>query len=296
MDSIESYVWERFGRWHLPQPHLGDAKRHGYLNRPVTEPADLAESEKLDLFAHLPPLIISELVRDSGFLNEQQGWSAQASIKGNNLGGLSRQMNLGFMRPIFLSEFDLTLDTDAEISLGDLPVSEVLCRVYVVAGLPLCTGEEWQNNLRLSRVEVAERILSHPLYAAIVQFEVHGITAKLSGKIAATIRHDPNGYFLEINGNASTPLWLACRTILGDLGFWPVTASNKDAAWESSVRHAVANLEKLGILECRASEVRLCDAFTSSIKAHPAHPQNRGEKSFRVRLAQYLEKASRGVS
>lgn len=296
IEGIEAYIWERFGFWHLAQPHLGDSKWHGYLTVPVAEPADLAASEKLDLFAHLPPLIISELVRDTSFLNEQQTWSAQASMKGS-LGPLSRQMNLGIRRPLLLSDFDLSLDADRSVTLGDLPESEVLTRAYVVAGLPLCTGDEWQQSLQLSGDELSERILAHPLYAAIVQFEVHRITAKLSGELAASVHRDhDNGFSLEIDGGNSMPLWLACRTLLEDLGFWPAAHSTKDATWESAVSHALGNLQTLGVLEDLGNKIHLTNQFSSKIKAHPGHCQNRGEKSYRVRLAQYLEKLSRGAS
>jgi len=40
IDGLEKYVWEQFGRWHLPQPHPGDLKWHGYLWIPVNEATD----------------------------------------------------------------------------------------------------------------------------------------------------------------------------------------------------------------------------------------------------------------
>jgi len=92
------------------------------------------------------------------------------------------------------------------------------------------------------------------------------------------------------------PLWLACRTLLEELGFWPAAHSSKDATWESAVSHAVGNLKTLDVLEDLGNEIHLTNQFASKIKAHPGHCQNRGEKSYRVRLAQYLEKLSRGAS
>jgi hypothetical protein len=295
IEGIEAYVWERFGFWHLAQPHPGDSKWHGYLTVPVAEPSSTTACENLDLFNELPKEIRSELLRDTDFQSIMQTWSAQASLKGT-LGPLSRQMNLGIRRPLLLSDFDLSLDADRSVTLGDLPESEVLTRAYVVAGLPLCTGDEWQQNLQLPGEELSERILAHPLYAAIVQFEVHRITAKLSGELAASVHRDhDNGFSLEIDGGSSMPLWLACRTLLEDLGF-SAAHSTVDATWESAVSHALGNLKTLGVLENLGNEIHLTSQFASKIKAHPGHCQSRGEKSYRVRLAQYLKKLSRGAS
>ncbi len=293
--SLEEYTWEHFGHWHLPQPHPGEVKWHGYLSVPATEPADRSASEKLDLFAHLPSDIISELVRDTSFLSVQQEWSAKAATKGD-LGPLSRQMKLGIRRPLFLSQFEISVGETDGIGLKDLPESEALIRSHVVAGLSLGTFDEWRQNLRLSRDDTAERLLGHPLYAAIVQFEVQRMTASLSGEIAASLQWDNSGNCrLMINGNSNTPLWLACRTLLEDLGFWPATTSLNDAAWDAAVRCALSNLEILGVLEQAGDGLRLSDHFASKIKAHPGHPQNRGEKSYRVKLVQYLKKTSGGT-
>lgn len=293
--SLEEYTWEHFGHWHLPQPHPGEVKWHGYLSVPATEPADRSASEKLDLFAHLPSDIISELVRDTSFLSVQQEWSAKAATKGD-LGPLSRQMKLGIRRPLFLSQFEISVGETDGIGLKDLPESEVLIRSHVVAGLSLGTFDEWRQNLRLSRDDTAERLLGHPLYAAIVQFEVQRMTASLSGEIAASLQWDNSGNCrLMINGNSNTPLWLACRTLLEDLGFWPATTSLNDAAWDAAVRCALSNLQILDVLEQAGDGLRLSDHFASKIKAHPGHLQNRGEKSYRVKLVQYLKKTSGGT-
>jgi hypothetical protein len=48
------------------------------------------------------------------------------------------------------------------------------------------------------------------------------------------------------------------------------------------------NLQLLDVLERDGDTLRLADAYQSRIKAHPNHPQNRGEKPYRVRLSQFL--------
>ena len=48
------------------------------------------------------------------------------------------------------------------------------------------------------------------------------------------------------------------------------------------------NLELLDVLEREGQILRLTDAYGSKIKAHPGHPQNRGEKLYRVRVSQFL--------
>ena len=53
---------------------------------------------------------------------------------------------------------------------------------------------------------------------------------------------------------------------------------------------ALANLIAVGVMELSGDRYRLTESFGSDLKAHPGHPQNRGEKPFRVRLLQYLEK------
>ena len=48
------------------------------------------------------------------------------------------------------------------------------------------------------------------------------------------------------------------------------------------------NLELLDVLERQGDVLRLTDRYQSKIKSHPGHPQNRGEKPYRVRLSQFL--------
>lgn len=52
---------------------------------------------------------------------------------------------------------------------------------------------------------------------------------------------------------------------------------------------ALANLVALRVMEQVGPTVRLAEPFSSELKAHPGHPQNRGEKACRVRLLQHLE-------
>ena len=70
--EIEEHVWSRFGSWHLPQPHGGDQKTGAYLNVPIREPHAVAASERLDLFTHLPPNVIGDLIREPDFLAERR--------------------------------------------------------------------------------------------------------------------------------------------------------------------------------------------------------------------------------
>ena len=289
LEPIEQYVWERFGSWRLPQPHPGDEKWHGYLALPAAEPADKAASERLDLFSQLPSTIISELVREPGFLSEQQQWSAQAAGK-TNLGALSRQLKLGVRRPLFLSHIRLPELSSDPLRFHDLPLSEVLSRNHVVAGMPLCTPDEWTSGAALGRDAVVGRLLEHPLHAVIVQLEAHRMMAGLSGQVASTLQAlADGGCAVEVAGTDRGPLWKACRTLLVDLGFWPAGASTADSFWSSAVQVALANLTAAGVMESAGGGYRLTESFGSDLKAHPGHPQNRGEKPFRVRLLQYLE-------
>ena len=295
LESLEQYVWDRFGSWRLPQPHPGDEKWHGYLALPTGEPADKAASERLDLFSNLPPSVISDLVREPGFLSEQQQWSAQAAGK-NNLGILSRQLKLGIRRPLFLSLFRIPELSTGELNVNDLPQSAVLKRVHVVSGLPLCTSDEWNNGIVLEREELIRRLLEHPLYALIVQIEAHRLMASLSGVIAATLRVTPDiTCIVEVTGTQCGPLWKMCRMILIDLGFWAIGVSNTDSFWLSAVQVALDNLIAVGVMEMAGGSYRITESFGSDLKAHPNHPQNRGEKIFRARLLQYLEGLQGGI-
>lgn len=289
LDSIEQYVWERFASWRLSQPHPGDEKWHGYLALPAREPADKAGSERLDLFSRLPSTIIGELVREPGFLTEQQQWSAQAAGK-TNLGVLSRQLKLGVRRPLFLSHFRLPELSSEPLRVRELPLSEALARSHVVSGTPMCTPEEWTGEAVLGREGLTGRLLEHPLHALIVQLEAHRMMAGLSGQAASTLRVTTDGdCSVEVGGNDRGPLWKTCRTVLVDLGYWPAGASTADSFWSSAVQVALANLITAGVIEMAGGSYRLTEAFGSDLKAHPGHPQNRGEKPFRARLLQYIE-------
>jgi hypothetical protein len=290
LDALESYIWEHFGGWHLAQPQQGDEKWHGYLGIPATEPADRGACERLDIFAQLPPTVISELIRDTSFLEQQQNWSAQAANKGA-LGPLSRQLKIGIRRPLFLSHAILPELVDGSLNLEDLNESEVTIRSHVIAGLPLCTVDELRQGGRLSREQLLDRILEHPLYAVLAQIEIHRMMAGLSDHIAAALHLDVNGEcHLNLPWGEISPVWPACRKLLVDLGFWPACATANDNHWELAVRAALKNLQGLGALEAQGSSLRITEAFGSRVRSHPAHPQNRGEKDFRVRLLQFFER------
>lgn len=295
LDARESYIWEHFGTWHLIQPQRGDEKWNGYLGIPATEPADRGACERLDIFAQLPPAVISELIRDTSFLVQQQNWSAQAANKGA-LGPLSRQLKIGIRRPLFLLHAVLPELVDGSLNLEDLTESEVTIRSHVTAGLPLCTADELRQGGRLQREQLVDRVLDHPLYGVLVQIEIHRMMAGLSDHLAAALRLDPNGgCHLEFPWGEISPVWPVCRKLLVDIGFWPACATANDNHWEQAVRAALKNLQGLGVLETHGSSLRITDAFASRVKSHPAHPQNRGEKDFRVRLLQFFESLRGGV-
>jgi len=294
VESLERHVWEHFGAWHLPQPQAEYATCHGYLAAPAIEAADKAACGRLDLYAQLPSSVLAELVRDPEFLSEQQRWSAQAAGK-NNLGVLSRQIKVGVRRPLFLSHCRLPEIDGGQPMLASVPESDVLTRTYVVAGLPLCTHEEWTAGGTLSRDDLTTRLLEHPLHAVILQFEAHRMMASLSGKTAAVLTQATDGTcVVEHEGGHVVPLWKTCRALLEDLGFWPVADSVDDSYWASATEVALANLTAVDVLELSVSRYRLTETFASKLKAHPSHPQNRGEKAFRVRLLQHLEGSNGG--
>ena len=82
LTDLEDYVWQRFGNWHLPQPHVGDP------NGTVTSKCQLRSRETSPrprdstYSRRLTSGVISELIRDCGFLEEQKGSSAEAANKG----------------------------------------------------------------------------------------------------------------------------------------------------------------------------------------------------------------------
>jgi hypothetical protein len=294
LEQLEEYIWAHFGKWHLRQPNAGDEKWHGYLSGPATEPADQKASERLDLFAQLPSSVIGELVRDTSFLGEQQAWSAQAAGK-VSLGPLSRQLKTGIRRPMFLSQLLLPEIRNGALHIGELPESEVLTRTYVTAGLPLCTPDEFSDGLDLQLDALIDRILENPLYAVIIQIEVHRMMAGLSDHLAAGLKMSNAGECnLDLPWGEISPLWPVCRKLLVDLGYWPVCGASNDSQWQAAVTIALQNLQTVGVLEPASGCLRVTENFSSRIKAHPAHPQNRGEKDFRVRLLQFLESLQGG--
>lgn len=286
--ELEEHVWTRFGRWHPAQPHSGDRKTHAYLTVPSREPRDVAASERLDLFAQLPPKVIGDLIRETDFLSEQQSWSADAASKSSE-GVLSTQQCRKWKRPLLLSVVELLVADDGQVLIGELHRADVIERAYVIGGLPLCARDEWEPAATLEREVAAERILQHPVAAAIVQFEVHRLFAELSGDPAGVLNTEPGGTAqLELEDVGRGPLWRHVRTLLEQVGYWPVGGSTRDSRWISSVHVTLKNLELLDVLERQGDVLRLTDPYQSKIKAHPGHPQNRGEKPYRVRLSQYL--------
>jgi len=285
--ELEEHVWSRFSHWHLPQPSLGDVKTHAYLSVPLQEARGASASERLDLFAQLPPKVIGGLIREPDFLSEQQSWSADAADKTPE-GALSGQLRRSWKRPLLLSAAELPLGDDGRALIGEMDRSEVTTRTHVVSGLPLVASEEWEPGLTIERDEAAERLLRHPLAALIVQFEVHRLFAGLTGEPAALLAIEGSDVSLELDAISRGPLWQHARKLLEQAGYWPVGVTTRDGSWALAVGATVRNLEQLGVLERHGTALRLSDAFQSLIKAHPGHPQNRGEKMYRLRLAKFL--------
>lgn len=285
--ELEEHVWSHFGSWHLNQPNAGDIKTHAYLSVPLLEPRELAASERLDLFAQLPSKVIGGLIREPDFLSEQQSWSADAAEKAAE-GPLSRQLGRGWRRPLLLSAAEVPLGDDGQVLVGEMDRSEVTTRSHVVSGHPLVASDEWEAGLMLGRDEAVERLLRHPLATAVVQFEVHRLFAGLSDEPAALLTTEGTDVALELEAIPRGPLWHHLRVLLEQVGYWPVGATTRDSSWASAVGATVRNLELLAVLERHGATLRLSESYQSLIKAHPGHPQNRGEKPYRVRLAQFL--------
>ncbi|RKG48488.1 EVE domain-containing protein [Corallococcus sp. AB011P] len=285
--ELEEHVWSRFGSWHLTQPNAGDIKTHAYLSVPLLEARDVAASERIDLFAQLSSKVIGDLIREPDFLSEQQSWSADAADKTAE-GPLSRQLRRSWRRPLLLSAAEVPLGDDGHVLVGEMDRSEVTTRSHVISGQPLLASDEWEPGLTLGRDEAADRLLRHPLATAIVQFEVHRLFAGLSGEPAALLTTEGTDVSLELDAISRGPLWQHLRVLLEQVGYWPVGATTRDSSWESAVGAAVRNLEQLVVLERHGATLRLNESYQSLIKAHPGHPQNRGEKPYRVRLAQFL--------
>jgi hypothetical protein len=285
--KLEEHVWTRFGRWHLTQPYSGDQKTHAYLSVPIREPRDVAASERLDLFAQLPPKVIGNLIREPEFLSEQQSWSVDAASKSSE-GPLTTQMRRNWKRPLLLSTVELLVADDGQVLVGEMERFDAMERSYIVAGLPLCSAGEWEPAATLEREAAAERLFQHPIAAAILQFEVHRLFAGLSGEVAALIHVGGGAAQLKLDGVSRGPLWRHIRSMLEQVGYWPVGASTRDSLWETAAQVMLKNLELLDVFERDGDVLRLTDDFQSKIKAHPGHLQNRGEKPYRVRLSQFL--------
>ncbi|MFB8216086.1 EVE domain-containing protein [Streptomyces anulatus] len=161
-------------------------------------------------------------------------------------------------------------------------------RNYVVAGLPLCRHGEWEPAATLGREAAAERLFQHPVAAALLQFEVHRLFAGLAGDVAALIHVGGDVAHLELDGAGRGPLWRHARSMLEQVGYWPVEASTQDSLWAGAAHVMLKNLELLDVFERDGDVLRLTDDYQSKIKAHPGHLQNRGEKPYRVRLSQFL--------
>jgi hypothetical protein len=291
--ELEEHVWTRFGRWHLTQPHSGDQKTHAYQNVPIREPRDVAASERLDLFAQLPPKVIGDLIREPEFLSEQQSWSADAALKSSE-GPLSTELRRNWKRPLLLSTVELLAAYDGQVLVGQMERSETMERSYIVAGLPLCAPGEWEPAAALDREVAAERLLQHPVAGALLQFEVHRLFAGLSGDLVALIHVGGETAQLELDGVTRGPLWRHVRSMLEQVGYWPVGDSTQDSLWATAVNVMLKNLELLDVFEREGDAWRLTDGYQSEIKAHPGHLQNRGEKPYRLRLSQYVATLQNG--
>lgn len=285
--EIEEHVWSRFGGWHLPQPHGDDQKTHAYLSVPIREPDAVAASERLDLFTHLPPKVIGDLIREPDFLAEQQSWSADAASKSQE-GPLSTQLQRGWKRPLILSMADLRATDDGQVSLGEMKRAEVVKRSYVVSGLPLASAGEWKPVTTLERSATAELLLQHPVAAAVLQFEVHRLFAELRGDPVAKFHAEDTTVQIEVDDVRRGPLWRHVRAALEQIGYWPVGASTQDSLWESSVNVTLKNLELLNVIEQQGDRLCLTEEYESKIRAHPSHPHNQGERPYRVLLSKFL--------
>ena len=285
--EIEEHVWSRFGGWHLTQPDGDNRKTGAYLSVPIREHRAVSASERLDLFTHLPPKVIGDLIREPDFLAEQQSWSADAASKSPE-GPLSMQLHRDWKRPLILSEVELRATDDGQVPIGEMECAEVVKRSYVVGGLPLAGAGEWEPVATLERSAAAELLLQHPVAAAILQFEVHRLFADLRGDPVAKLNAADTTVQIEIDAVGRGPLWRHVRTGLEQTGYRPVGACTQDSLWASAVRVTVKNLELLNVLERQGDLLCLTDEYESKIKAHPNHPLNRGEKPYRVRLSQFL--------
>ena len=288
IQELEEHVWSRFGNWHLTQPHAGDHKVHAYLSVPIREPRDVAASERLDLFAQLPPKVIGDLIREPDFLSEQQSWSADAASKAAE-GPLSLQLRRSWKRPFLLHAAEIQVLNDGNASIGKMRRADVVERAYISSGLPLCAFDEWEPGASLQMEVAAERLLQQPLATAIVQFEVQRLFAGLTGDPAATIAEVDGTLQLKVAGVFQGPLWRHVRTLIEKAGYWPVGTATLDSNWAQAVVVMATNLERLGVVVRLNDTLQFSDAYQSIIKAHPGHPQNRGEKAYRIRLSQFLK-------
>ena len=172
---------------------------------PIREPRDVAASERLDLFAQLPPKVIGDLIREPDFLSEQQSWSADAASKSSE-GPLSTQLRRSWKRPLLLSTVELLVADDGQVLIGEMERTDVMEQSYIVAGLPMCRDGEWEPAATLEREAAAERIFQHPVATSLVQFEVHRLFACSSGDVAALIHVGGGPAQLELDGAGRGPL------------------------------------------------------------------------------------------
>lgn len=177
---------------------------------------------------------------------------------------------------------------DGQVLIGEMDRINVTERSYIIAGLPICRDDEWEHAITLERNVAAARLFQHPIAAVLLQFEVHRLFAGLSGDVAAQIHVGGSVAELKLDGLVRGPLWRHVRSMLEQVGYWPVGACTQDTLWAPAVQVMLKNLELLDVFEREGDFLRLTDDYQSKIKAHPGHLQNRGEKPYRVRLSQFL--------
>ncbi len=292
--GIEDHVWEHLGTWHLTLPGEPTERDELYLRVPVSQGANRNETECLDVFSKLPAPVIRRLIENPEFVSQQSEWSARdSSLKG--LGVLSRQAKLGMQRPLFLSTYRLSLTNSGYVSVRSSDRREVIKRQHVVSGLPLYTADEWKDGIAFEREAATERLLENPLHAVLVQLEMHRLVAGLHGQASIALRPTSNGECIaEISDAESQPLWRVCRVQLTSLDYLPVGQSARDSFWTDAVQIALANLMTLGVMENVGGRYQFSESFKSKLVANPGHAQNRGEKTFRVHLLQYIESLRQG--
>ena len=286
--ELETYIWDRFGGWHLPEPNVEGETIPSYLVHMVTSSPALAAQERLELFARLGPSLIASLVGKPDFAGQMSKWSAEGA-QSEGLGPLSRQLYSRVRRPLFLTDAAVPEPglSDGE-PLEALSLEDTRRRLYIASGLGL--RENDGERLDSSQPETLERVLTNPLYGCIIQLEVHRLFSGVSGQVAAALRRDGAGEFeMTLPSGAEAPLWRFCRKALEAIGYWSVGMSAQDATWAEATRTAIANMTRLGMMKEAGGKVELSEVFASRIRANPDHAQNRGEKPFRCVLLTHLQ-------